>query len=553
MKIIFLLSLIYSFVLANQSQIVLGTFSTKEMAENVQHSVNKIIEKDIKFQSFLDKNSLKTVSKKYSKYFIVTIEPFSDIVTRYSVLNKIKKTKFKDAYVLKLENKEKKQNTIAIEEPEIIDDPLLMPEPDIKSIKVEPLTQKSDINERKKKKKDIVIKEKTSPKQTKELDVLETYFNEIIAAIAILILIIVYFMIKKSQQKQKDDFEDSTPVLNEKEARKERIEEIEEEVIVEEETKEPEPMVMQEQIEAISFEALRGEEEGSFGVEESVTEVEEEKEHSVRLKRVKRDIPPHGKITKDNFREFAGQKILVAEDNIINQKVITGLLADSGIEVTIADDGQFLLEILEKDSDFNFILMDAHMPRVDGFEATRRIRKNPNYNHIVIIALSGDTAPDDIRKMTEAGMEEHLEKPLRIEAMYDTLYAYNDSSKKIPDEFVEIVITDELDTDKGLNICGDDVDFYHEILSEFVNTYSDSPTKLQEFINHSEMAKADRYLLDLSGITANIGANHISKIASDLKEAIVNPEDKKYVELIKEYAKSLYILLEDIKKYKERA
>ncbi|EDZ61236.1 protein containing signal transduction response regulator receiver region domain [Sulfurimonas gotlandica GD1] len=551
MKIIFLLSLIYTFILANQTQIVLGTFTTESIANETQNDVNKIINKDTKFQNFIDMNSLKTVSKKHGKYFIVTIEPFNDIVTTHSVLNRIKKTKYKDAYILKIFSqktlKKEKTETIIIPEPEIIDDPLLMPEPDIKSIKVASLTQKSDINAEKEKKKDIVIKEKVSKRPTKELNVLETYFNEIIAAIAILILIVVYFMIKKSQQKQKDDFEDSTPVLNKKEVKKEVVKE----VSVVEAAQEPEPIVMQEIVEAINFKALSGEEEGSFGVEESITQVQEIK-ITPKPKRTKRDVPPHSKITKENFKEFAGQKILVAEDNIINQKVISGLLADSGIEVTIADDGQFLLEILEKDSDFNFILMDAHMPRVDGFEATRRIRKNPNYDHIIIIALSGDTAPDDVRKMSEAGMEEHLEKPLKIEAMYNILYAYNDSTQIIPDEFVEIVITKELDTDKGLNICGDDVEFYHEILNEFVSTYSESPAKLQEFINHNEMQKADRYLLDLSGITANIGANNISKIASGLKEAIVNHEDKKYIELIKEYTKSLYDLLEDIKKYKNR-
>ena len=549
MKIIFLLSLIYSFVIANQTQIVLGTFSTESTAKKIKHSVNKIINKDSKFKKFIDKNSLKTVSKKYGKYYIVTIEPFNDIVTQYSVLNRIKKTKFKDAYILKLKpnktSKKKIPKIVQIEEPDIIDDPLLMPEPDIKSIKVKPLTHKSDINAIKKKKEDIVIREKVILKQTKELDVLETYFNEIIAAIAILILIVVYFMIKKSQQKQKDNFEDSTPVINGK-----AIESVKKETIIEEETKEPKPMIMEERPEAINFEALSGEEEGSFGVEESIIPVEENKAPIAKPKRVKRDIPPHGKITKDNFKEFAGQKILVAEDNIINQKVITGLLVDSGIEVTIADDGQFLLEILEKSSDFNFILMDAHMPRVDGFEATRRIRKNPDYDHIVIIALSGDTAPDDIKKMREAGMEEHLEKPLRMDAMYDILYTYNDQTQAIPDEFIEIVITDELNTDKGLNICGDDVEFYHEILSEFINTYSESPAKLQEFINHNETDKADRYLLDISGITANIGANNISKIALELKEAIVSQEDKRYIDLIKEYAKSLYNLIEDIKKYR---
>ncbi|WP_373036387.1 response regulator [Sulfurimonas sp.] len=561
MKIIFLISFIYSIVLANQSQIVLGTCSTESNTEGMQKSIDYIIKKDEKFKRFLDKNSLEVVSKKYGNYFIVTIEPFNDIVTMYSVLNKLKKTKFKDAYVLKLPTYDNTKieipKPINIEQVQIINDPLLMPEPDIKSIKVEPLTQKNDINEIKKQKKDIVIKENTTPKRTKELDVLETYFNEIIAALAILILIVIYFIIKRSQQKQKDDVEDFTAEADKQTYFEEPTKEDFLEETVETTSKDTEPMVMQERQETINFDALNGREEGSFGEEENnksvVLPAFEETHTGNKLTRVKRDVPPHLKITKDDFKEFAGQKILVAEDNLINQKVISGLLADSGIEVTLADDGQFLLEILEKNSDFNFILMDAHMPRVDGFEATRKIRKNPKYNHIVIVALSGDTALDDIKKMTQAGMEEHLEKPLKMEALYNILYAYahNGTQHKIPDEFVEIVITHDLDTDQGLQICGDDVAFYHDILSEFVNTYSNSPAKLQEFIKYNEVQKADRYLLDLSGITANIGANNISQIVLDLKQAILHPQDKKYIELLKEYENSLHHLLEDIKKYKD--
>jgi CheY-like chemotaxis protein len=392
----------------------------------------------------------------------------------------------------------------------------------------------------------LYYKEKITPIVTKELDMLETYFNEIVAAVLILIIIIIYFIIKKSKQKKEDFLEKSIPTPNKQKLQKQKIETIVKEEMQEEE-KEEEPLVMQNIVETINFDSLSGGEEGSFGVEEASIK---NNTTDAKQPRVKRVIPPNTKITRSDFKEFAGIRILLAEDNIINQKVILGLLADSGIEVKVADDGQFLLEMLEKDSNYNFILMDAHMPRVDGLEASRKIRKNPDYDHIIIISLSGDTANDDIKKMAQAGMQEHLQKPLRMESLYEILYAYNDSTQTIPEEFVEIVITDELDTNQGLNICGDDVNFYYEILNEFVNTYSVSPAKLQEFLNKNQMKQADKYLLDLSGITANIGANHISKIALDLKKAIVDTKDKKYIELFDEYAKSLHVLLEDIKKYK---
>ncbi len=169
--------------------------------------------------------------------------------------------------------------------------------------------------------------------------------------------------------------------------------------------------------------ALQQEEktEGDFRVaEEKAAKKIQTKQKVIK----KREVPLHTKITRDDFKKFSGQRILLVEDNIINQKVILGLWAGSGIDVVVANDGVEALEILEKDNNFILILMDAHMPRMDGLEATRKIRKNPALNHIAVVALSGDTTADSIKKMTESGMSDHLEKPLRMDALYDIVYAY---------------------------------------------------------------------------------------------------------------------------------
>ncbi len=291
-----------------------------------------------------------------------------------------------------------------------------------------------------------------------------------------------------------------------------------------------------------------GTEEGSFEEtfdEEKTPKIEETNTTSFQ----KRDVPPHDKITKENFKEFAGTRILVAEDNLINQKVISGLLADSGIEVVIADDGQVALEILEEDSNFTLILMDAHMPRVDGFEATRIIRKNPHYNHIVVIALSGDTAADDIQKMSDAGMSEHLEKPLRMADLYDMIYAYTGSQNTPSISQEQTIMTQELDGEKGLEICGGDQEFYQEILNEFVTTYEDSPQKLQTFLEKEQMQEADKLLLDLMGVTANIGAQPLHEIAATIKLALNDTQEKSYLTLLEQYKAHLQALIRDIKNY----
>ncbi|MFA5215190.1 response regulator [Sulfuricurvum sp.] len=262
----------------------------------------------------------------------------------------------------------------------------------------------------------------------------------------------------------------------------------------------------------------------------------------------KRFVPEHGKITKQNFSEFAGERILVAEDNIINQKVLVGLLAGSGIELVLANDGQEALDILEHDTNFLMILMDAHMPRVDGFEATRIIRANPKYDDILVVALSGDTASDDIQKMKNAGMSEQLEKPLRMESLYKIIYAYT-GKETDKDEPVEAKRTKIFDTDKGLQTCGGDEDFYREILSEFITDYGNSSDTLGKLLRSHNLHDADAYLLDIIGVTENIGAHPLGEIASNMKLALSDTHEQSYFSLFDQYKVQLERLLQDIRAY----
>jgi len=264
----------------------------------------------------------------------------------------------------------------------------------------------------------------------------------------------------------------------------------------------------------------------------------------------KRELIPHDKITKDDFAIFKGTRVLIAEDNIINQKVITGLLSTSGIDITIANDGQEVLNILQNDSDFAVIFMDVHMPIMDGFEATRLIREDSKYNHIPIVALSGDIATDDIQNMLKAGMEAHLQKPLKMDALYDILYIYTtgEESQKIHNtdkESASLV----LNSDKGLKICAQDREFYIEILNDFISKYANSAAILQEHINGTNGIHADKMLLDISGVAANIGADSLHDAALDLKNSIANPSDLTYISNLKKYKRSLERVWEEIKKY----
>lgn len=584
MKFTLVFLVLLSFLQAAPNRIVIGTFSSKENAENAEIKLLDFIKQDKSFSIFISSNNLKTNVRPLNNFFITSIEPFDDEVMQQFTLNKLRSA-YDGTYILPITTIDKntinkKEKPTPIKRTEIIDtfeevtikDPVIVESLPIEEveIKTEIIEQVSTDN------KDIEIKEQDIIIETAKTEITKQDISEnkkessmmgdfiifMVGLLAIAGAIAAYLtFINRKKGKLKDlspiieaDAYDDLP--QDSSTTEEKLNTSEFEIILNPdskiETTAEIPTEIQKEVEEIpkespKFEDFAGKEEGSFGVIETAPKKEEK---PTRTRTKKREVPPHAKITKQNFQEFAGMRILVAEDNLINQKVITGLLADTGIEIVIADDGKEALDILKKDDNFTLVLMDAHMPRIDGFEATRQIRANPNYEHILVVALSGDTALDDINKMKAAGMEEHLAKPLRMDALYDVFYAYVDLDNNTKnDEFVEVVMTKELSGDEGLAICGGDEEFYKEILNEFLSTYTSSASKIQNYLESNEMQKADKLLLDIVGITSNIGAKNLNKIAIDLKDALEDTEEKSYLTLADEYEKYLQYLLRDIKDY----
>ncbi len=258
--------------------------------------------------------------------------------------------------------------------------------------------------------------------------------------------------------------------------------------------------------------------------------------------RKKREAVAHAqKITKDNLKDFKGNRILVAEDNLINQKVISKLLADSGIEIVMANDGQEALDILEEDRNFQVILMDAHMPRIDGFEATRIIRANSNYEQIVVVALSGDVSSDDLRHMKEAGMEEQLAKPLRMDKLYDVLYAYCDldSDNKVVTSSLQV-----LNIEEGLQAVGEDKELYKNMLNVFAEEFIESVDLLENYLSQQNDEMLELLFMELKETTDSIGAEVLLERIEELRKAVLQKQTTKYEALSKRYKSDVVTLIE---------
>jgi CheY-like chemotaxis protein len=128
------------------------------------------------------------------------------------------------------------------------------------------------------------------------------------------------------------------------------------------------------------------------------------------------------------FAKLKGLKILVAEDHNVNKLLIKRILMRANIEVSICDNGELVVNkfLKSEPGEFDLILMDIQMPVMDGYEATRKIRNSKHLQGktIPILALSANIFLDDLEISKQAGMNDHLVKPIDANVLYEKIYQY---------------------------------------------------------------------------------------------------------------------------------
>jgi CheY-like chemotaxis protein len=186
-------------------------------------------------------------------------------------------------------------------------------------------------------------------------------------------------------------------------------------------------------------------------------------------------------ILQEQIKTLAGSRILLVEDNTTNQEIMLGLLEDSGIEIDIANNGKIALEKL-KYSRYELIFMDLQMPIMDGYEASRYIRQSDK--EIAIIALSANVFEEDIKKSKEAGMNEHLSKPVEVEKLYKVLLKYISKKVEIPtdahqkaslnqEKLLTMPVFNSIDVELGMIHFNNNTNLYMQIIHTFYEDYVD--------------------------------------------------------------------------------
>jgi len=243
------------------------------------------------------------------------------------------------------------------------------------------------------------------------------------------------------------------------------------------------------------------------------------------------------KSLKDDISTLEGSYILLVEDNKTNQEIISGLLENSGIKIDIANDGNEAVKKYKQNKDYELILMDLQMPIMDGYQATKIIRDENK--EIPIIALTANAMKEDVEKTKQAGMNEHLNKPIDVEKLYATLLKYiskkstkKERKTKEQKENISLPEFETIDKEKALKLVLNDEKIFLNILK---GLYEYKDINL-ESLNDDEFKRATH---TIKGISASAGATNLHKIAKQLDET----QDKT---LLEQFYKELNSVLNEI-------
>jgi len=257
-------------------------------------------------------------------------------------------------------------------------------------------------------------------------------------------------------------------------------------------------------------------------------------------------------IVLSSFVRFSGKKILLVEDNIVNQKVFVGILGKSQMDILVASNGQEALDILKSNHDIEMIFMDINMPVMDGYTATMHIRKDKLYDNIAIVALTALTSVDEINKMFSFGMNAYLSKPLKKEVLFSVFSTFfKDTKTKVIHEEKEKEITKlkGLDIQVGIQKAASSEVFYKEILSEFKDAYKNSPKQLSKYEEDFRYEQLKILALDIKGLSGTIGAKELHDSITKVVKAIVLKEYSSIKELLQEYQTNLETVINSIDQY----
>jgi two-component system, sensor histidine kinase and response regulator len=233
---------------------------------------------------------------------------------------------------------------------------------------------------------------------------------------------------------------------------------------------------------------------------------------------------------QESIESIHGARLLLVEDNEMNQELALELLRGAGIDVVLANNGKEAIDILARDAAFDGILMDCQMPVMDGYEATRAIRNTPTLRNLPIIAMSADAMAGDREKVLAVGMVDHIAKPINVENMFATISKWiqprhsHSSPAAHPSKAPEAAShpfgdLPGINQRAGLAATGGNSVLYRRLLLKFRDSESAFDARFASAQSDPDPKAAERLAHTLKGTAGNIGALAVQAAAGELEAA----------------------------------
>ncbi|MCK7578905.1 MAG: response regulator [Chromatiales bacterium] len=227
-----------------------------------------------------------------------------------------------------------------------------------------------------------------------------------------------------------------------------------------------------------------------------------------------------------------GAHVLLVEDNEFNQELALELLTSNGVSVEVAANGQEALDRLVE-SAFDGVLMDCQMPVMDGYMATRAIRRRPELAELPVIAMTANVMSGDREKALDAGMNDHIGKPINVREMFITMAKWirpahpsaaptsvaAGSTVDVDSELGALPELPGVDVRAGLAISQNDLRLYRKLLRRFRDSQGDFGARFAAARQDPDPEAATRCAHTLKGVAGNIGAQDVQLAAQALESA----------------------------------
>jgi two-component system sensor histidine kinase/response regulator len=227
----------------------------------------------------------------------------------------------------------------------------------------------------------------------------------------------------------------------------------------------------------------------------------------------------------DEARRLRGVRILVAEDNEINQQIAIELLEGAGAAVTVAGNGRAAVDTLATTSagaGFDLVLMDLQMPEMDGFQATAKIRADPRRATLPIVAMTAHATIEERQRCLAAGMNDHVAKPIDPDQLIETVARVCAAARQTQPGAADAALPAiaGLDMHDGLTRVGGNRGLYVKLLRRFVDEQGAAVLMVRDALRTGDVETAARVAHSLKGVAGNLGAKQVHMAAGELEQTI---------------------------------